>query len=486
MQYSIEFIGKKASMPSLSLLTIAGMFPDSYNLKIVDMNVEPLRDSHLKWADIVFTSTMIVQKDSLNDVIRRCNNAGIPIIAGGPHPTSFHEDIYGVDYLVMGEVEESFDELLQTMSMEDFSGKGNFNYSHLKPDITKTPVPRYDLVKFANYESMSLQFSRGCPFNCEFCDITKLYGRNPRTKSNKQMLAEFQMLYDLGWRGPVFLVDDNFIGNRRDTMRLLPDLVKWQKERNYPFDLYTEASVNLANYDDMLALMVESNFFMVFLGIETPDYNALVTTKKTQNVKKNEDDFLMKAVRKIQGHGIQVSAGFILGLDGDSENAFENQIAFIQEAGIPLAMVGLLGALKGTDLYQRLLNEGRLIHETDGNNVGLQLNFIPEMDTTKLLEGYKHVLGTIYDKKLKNYFDRCLNMFDAMGDYRSRVRIGKAEMMAMWKSFTRQIFSPQGPAYIQFMSRVMKKYPRLLPDAVRLAIIGYHCSKITHDLILKG
>ena len=480
-QYALEFIGKKSAMPPLGLLTVAGMFPSGYQLKVVDMNVDPLTEEHLEWADMVFTSTMIVQKDSLREVIERAKRAQVPVIAGGPHPTTFYEEIDGVDHFVLDEVEDTFGEFLK-----DFEkGRAQRIYrSSAKPSIKDAPLPRYDLINIHTYGSMALQFSRGCPFDCEFCDITKLFGRVPRTKSAEQILAEFDVLYNLGWRGRMFLVDDNFIGNKRDAMHVLPEIARWQKARNYPFSLYTEASVNLSGLDDLLDAMVDAGFTMAFLGIETPNREALLKTKKAQNTHRHDDNFLLNAVRKIQEKGLEVTAGFILGLDSDGEEAFDAQIEFIQQAGIPTAMVGLLSALKGTDLYKRLQNEGRLLEESSGNNVSVSLNFRTEMDHEVLIQGYKRVLSTLYDPGLKNYFGRCLTMLQRVKS-RSHVtpKIGKAEWMALAKSLKRQLLSRQGPAYLKFLLAVVKEKPRVFSDAVRLAIMGYHFEKTTSQQI---
>jgi len=480
-QYALEFIGKKSAMPPLGLLTVAGMFPSGYQLKVVDMNVDPLTEKHLEWADMVFTSTMIVQKDSLREVIERSKRAQVPVIAGGPHPTTFYEEIDGVDHFVLDEVEDTFGEFLKDFE----NGRAQRIYrSPAKPSIKDAPLPRYDLINIHAYGSMALQFSRGCPFDCEFCDITKLFGRVPRTKSAEQILAEFDVLYNLGWRGRMFLVDDNFIGNKRDAMRVLPEIARWQKAKNYPFSLYTEASVNLSGLDDLLDAMVDAGFTMAFLGIETPNREALLKTKKAQNTHRHDDNFLLNAVRKIQEKGLEVTAGFILGLDSDGEEAFDAQIEFIQQAGIPTAMVGLLSALKGTDLYLRLQKEGRLLEESSGNNVSVSLNFRTEMDHEVLIQGYKRVLSTLYDPGLKNYFDRCLTMLRRVKS-RSHVtpKIGKAEWMALAKSLKRQLLSRQGPAYLKFLLAVVKEKPRVFSDAVRLAILGYHFEKTTSQQI---
>jgi len=481
-QHALEFVGKKSVMPPLGLLTVAGMFPDDeYNLRLVDMNIEPLTDADIEWADAVFTSTMIVQQQSLIDVAKRCRAAATPLVAGGPHPTSFHDELDHVDHLVLGEVEVSFAEFLIDWQAGD--AKPMYD-APAKPDVSDAPVPRYDLLKLDAYDSMASQFSRGCPFDCEFCDITKLFGRVPRTKSNEQMLAEFDTLYELGWRGGLFLVDDNFIGNKRDAQRLLTSVAEWQKERGYPFQIYTEASVNLAAMDELLDTMVDAGFNMVFLGIETPTAAALAKTKKGQNVKAGNDNFLLDAIRTIQHKGIEVAGGFILGLDGEDETVFDAQIDFIQEAGIPRAMVGLLTALRGTDLYKRLGEEGRLLTESSGNNVEITLNFVPELDPEVLVAGYKRVLTTLYDASLKNYFERTLTMYKHLNPNTPATKARKGritwgDFVAVGRSVRRQVFSRQGPAYLSFLGKVIMRHPNMIPAAVTSAIIGYHFEKVT-------
>ena len=485
-KYALEFLGKRSSMPPLGLLTIAGMFPQNYDLKVVDMNIESLTDAHLEWADMVLTSTMIVQKASLYDVVERCNRANIPVIAGGPHPTSYYDNIKEecdgtVNHFLFGEVEEIFEGFLTDFE----SGTAEEVYREKrKPDITKTPPPRYDLIDINAYGSMALQFSRGCPFNCEFCDITKLFGRVPRTKSNEQMLAEFEMLYKLGWEGAMFVVDDNFIGNKRDAMRLLPAVKEWQAERDFPFTLYTEASVNLVEIPEMLDAMSIAGFNMVFLGIESPNEEALITTSKGQNTSKEEDagSYLLQAIRKIQHKGMEVTGGFIIGLDGDTE--FDSHIDFIQEAGIPMAMAGLLTALKETDLWHRLKQEDRLLVESSGNNTDMTLNFVPEMPRDQLIGEYRRVISTLYDPTLKNYFARCYKLLQHMPYTSHNVRsIQKEEVRAFFRSIQLQIFSKQGLEYTKFLVKVLKNHRRMFPEAVRLAIMGYHLEKITRHTV---
>ncbi len=478
--HALEMSGVKATHPPLGLLTVAAMFPASYELRVVDMNVSDLHDADLEWADLVFTSTMITQHVSLRAVVERCNRAGVPVVAGGPHPTTFHEEIGGVDHFVLDEVEETFAEFLRDLE----SGTARRVYREArKPDVTRTPVPRFDLIDIKNYATMSVQFSRGCPFDCEFCDIIKLYGRVPRTKSPEQVVEELDSLYRLGWRGPVFLVDDNFIGNKRDALELLPAIAGWQKARGYPFTLITEASANLALMDAMMDAMIEAGFDSVFVGIETPNPKALLKTKKQQNTNETQENYLYHAVRKIQQRGMQVQGGFILGLDSDDEGVFDAQIDFIQETGIPVAPIYLLTAVKGTDMYERMKSEGRLLEAPLGTNA-MPLNFKTELEYGTLIDGYKRVIATLYDPTLENYFSRCLTLFRHLKPVRHlRKPRSRTEIDAAFMVVRRRLSGRQLPAYSQFIAKVSKDYPGMLSDAIYLAAMGYHFEKITRQQI---
>ena len=478
--HALEMSGVKATHPPLGLLTVAAMFPASYELRVVDMNVSDLHDADLEWADLVFTSTMITQHVSLRAVVERCNRAGVPVVAGGPHPTTFHEEIGGVDHFVLDEVEETFAEFLRDLE----SGTARRVYREArKPDVTRTPVPRFDLIDIKNYATMSVQFSRGCPFDCEFCDIIKLYGRVPRTKSPEQVVEELDSLYRLGWRGPVFLVDDNFIGNKRDALELLPAIAGWQKARGYPFTLITEASANLALMDAMMDAMIEAGFDSVFVGIETPNPKALLKTKKQQNTNKTQENYLYHAVRKIQQRGMQVQGGFILGLDSDDEGVFDAQIDFIQETGIPVAPIYLLTAVKGTDMYERMKSEGRLLEAPLGTNA-MPLNFKTELEYGTLIDGYKRVIATLYDPTLENYFSRCLTLFRHLKPVRHlRKPRSRTEIDAAFMVVRRRLSARQLPAYSKFIAKVSKDYPGMLSDAIYLAAMGYHFEKITRQQI---
>ena len=478
--HALEMSGVKAAHPPLGLLTVAAMFPASYELRVVDMNVSDLHDADLEWADLVFTSTMITQHVSLRAVVERCNRAGVPVVAGGPHPTTFHEEIGGVDHFVLDEVEETFAEFLR--DLESGTAKRLYREAR-KPDVTRTPVPRFDLIDIENYAMMSVQFSRGCPFDCEFCDIIKLYGRVPRTKSPEQVVEELDSLYRLGWRGPVFLVDDNFIGNKRDALELLPAIAGWQKARGYPFTLITEASANLALMDAMMDAMIEAGFDSVFVGIETPNPRALLKTKKQQNTNETQENYLYHAVRKIRQRGMQVQGGFILGLDSDDEGVFDAQIDFIQETGIPVAPIYLLTAVKGTDMYERMKSEGRLLEAPLGTNA-MPLNFKTELEYGTLIDGYKRVIATLYDPTLENYFSRCLTLFRHLKPVRHlRKPRSRTEIDAAFMAVRSRLSARQLPAYSKFVAKVSKDYPDMLSDAIYLAAMGYHFEKISRQQI---
>ncbi len=476
---SLDVLGiKRVEYIPLGLITVAAMLPPEYELRLVDMNVEPLTDAHLKWADLVFTSSMVVQMKSLKTVIERCNQAGVTVIAGGPYPTSYHEEIDGVDHFVLDEVEDTFAGFLRDLE----NGTARPVYRSLqRPDMASSPVPRFDLLNIKKYFSMSVQFSRGCPFDCEFCDITKLFGKVTRTKTAEQIITEFNALYELGWRGNLFLVDDNFVGNKREAMNLLPMLAEWQKQRNYPFLLYTEASVNMARMDDLMSAMVNAGFKSVFLGIETPNPKALIKMKKQQNVYEKDENYLLTAVRKIQKKGMQVTGGFILGVDGDDESVFDAQIEFIQQAGIPYAMVGVLTALKNTDLYQRLEREKRLLKPSSGSFYEMMsINFKPAMDVSVLYEGHQRVLKTIYDPTLDNFFERCLTHFKHVRFVpHLHKSLSESALSAAIFMLRQRLHPRQLPAFTKFFDKVSSEYPRLRLEALRLAGVGAGFQKVT-------
>lgn len=478
MTYALPFIGKKASIPPLGLLTVASLLPADWDVTLVDMNVEPLRAAAVSAADLVFTSSMIVQRESHERVVRLCNELGTPVVAGGPYPSSDCERIEGVDHFVLGEAEVTL-----PLFLADFeAGRAGRVYREAaRPDLALTPPPRFDLVKRRRYSTMAVQFSRGCPHSCEFCDIVELFGHRPRTKGAAQFLNELTLLYDSGWRGSVFVVDDNFIGNVQGVKALLPLVAEWQRERDYPFGLFTEATLALAEDGDLMDQMVAAGFNMVFVGIETPDRETLASVGKRQNLRSD----MLASVRAIQRKGMEVSAGFVIGFDTDPLDIFDRQVRFIQESGIPSAMVSLLTALPGTRLHRRLRQEGRLAGDScGGNNThDLRLNFVPRMDATALLAGYRKVLSEIYDPE--RYFARCLDLLRSVKPHRTSARrITLTELRALLFSLVRQTLSSYSVAYWKFLVRGLAARPRMLAETVTMAVKGHHFFRMT-DIVLS-
>ncbi len=371
-KHTLKFISKKAAFPPLGLLTVASILPKEWDKRLIDVNVKKLKDEEIAWADIILISAMIVQEESAKEIIKRCKVLGKIVVVGGPAFTAQPEKFLGVDHFVLNEAEITLPLFLKDLE----EGKAKKIYTSIKrPDITKTPIPKWSLINFRDYATMAVQYSRGCPFNCEFCDIIIMNGRIPRTKTPEQIINELQSLYTAGWRGSIFVVDDNFIGNKTNVKQMLPLLITWQKEHKYPFQFLTEASLNLADDEKLMQLMSKANFNKVFLGIESPSVNSLKECGKMQNTERN----LADSVKIIHKNGLQVMGGFIVGFDNDTEKIFESQIKFIQEVGIVTAMVGLLNALPQTRLWCRLKGEGRLLKDTSGENTDGSINFIPQM-----------------------------------------------------------------------------------------------------------
>ncbi len=477
MRYALPFLGCQASLPPLGLLTVAAMLPTDWELRLIDLNVEKISKKDIEAADLVLTSAMLVQRASFEKIISLCNESGKPLVAGGPYPTSCHEQIEGVDHLVVGEAEVNLPAFL-----DDFKhGNAKACYADLShPDITATPPPRFDLLDRKCYAGAALQYSRGCPHHCEFCDIVELFGHRPRTKTPAQFLAELGVLYEGGWRGSVFVVDDNFIGNRLQVRRLLPEVARWQAARNYPFTLYTEASLDLALDGPLMDDMVAAGFNMVFVGIETPDQATLEAVGKRLNSSVD----LLASVRAIQAKGMEVSAGFIVGFDEDQGDIFDRQIRFIGQAAIPTAMVGLLTALPGTRLHTRLASEGRLISASvGGNNThDLDLNFLPRMNAEALRSGYKRVLAEVY--RPRRYFSRCLDLIQRMKPHKTSVRkVRFIELRAFLHSLVRQTFSRYSLAYWSYLLRGLWLRPLMLAELVTMAVKGHHFFTITRSLL---
>jgi len=474
-RHALKFISKKAAYPPLGLLTVAAMLPGEWEKRLVDMNAASLTDEDINWADYVFIGAMVVQQNSVRELISRCKKLETKLVAGGPLFTTAGEEFEGVDHFILGEAEAILPSFLEDLER----GCAQHIYSsNERPDITKTPIPLWSLIDNKKYSTMSVQYSRGCPFNCEFCDIIVLNGNKPRTKAKDQILAELDALFDWGWRGGVFFVDDNFIGNKRKLKSVvLPAIIAWMKAKKYPFALSTEASINLADDEELMQLMVEAGFHTVFVGIETPNEESLVECNKSQN--QNRD--LVASVKKIQNHGLEVQGGFIVGFDSDPISIFKSQISFIQKSGIVTAMVGLLNAPVGTRLHQRLKEENRLLKDMTGDNTDCSLNFIPKMNYETLVDGYKQVINTIYSPK--DFYERVktfLKEYRPQRERRDRIQFYqiRAFIRSMWILGVKE----RGRRYYWrlFISSLLK-YPRTFPLCMSLAVYGYHFRKVVEQ-----
>src|SRR5712664_45193 len=469
-RHALSFIGKRSAFPPLGLLTVSAMLPASWERRVVDMNVRSLKSSDIEWADMVFATAMLIQKDSLRDVVDRCKAKGKRVAIGGPYVTTTM-DLVDADHVFLGEAETTLHEFIDDLA----HGEPKRTYQAAeRPPLSITPVPDFHLAELKRYSSMSVQYSRGCPFNCEFCDIIEIYGRVPRTKSNAQMLNELDALRRVGWRGPVFIVDDNFIGNKRNVRKLLPELAEWQERHGHPFELFTEASVNLAEDDALLKDMQRAGFYRVFLGIETPDAASLKEAQKTQN----RGD-LVESVKKIQSYGMEVMAGFIVGFDNDPEDIFERQIEFIRESAIPLAMVGILSALPDTQLWRRLEKEGRLLGESSGNNTNCALNFVPKMDPARLIAGYQSIMCTIY--KSSEYYRRTLDSLKRTPqEWAEKNRMGLFSGAAAFTRITVKlgVLDRERKEFWRYFAQAIVKHHDRMAEFLRLAAMGYHFRKL--------
>lgn len=476
-KHALRFVTKKATSPPLGLLTVAALLPVQWEKRLIDLNVTSLTDRNLAWADYLFISAMSVQRESVERIVRRCRQQGVKIVAGGPLFTEDYEEFPDIDHLVLNEAEITLPGFLGDLGQ----GCAKRVYrTNAWADITQTPIPLWELVDLKNYASMDLQYSRGCPFNCDFCDITTLYGRFPRTKEQGQFLREIEALHNLGWRGNVFLVDDNFIGNRKKLKdEILPAIQAWQSQQRYPFRFYTQTSIDLSDDDQLMRQMVEAGFNSVFVGIETPCEESLTECRKNQN--KNRD--LVACVKKMQRIGLQVQGGFIVGFDHDPPSIFAKQIEFIQKSGIVTAMVGLLSAVKGTELYQRLSCEQRILHGETGNNTDGTINFIPRMPFEQLLNGYREIIGTIYAPKF--YYRRvreCLMEFRPFP--LQGTNIAWTDLKAFFKSVILiGVLGKERFYYWRLIIWSLVKKPCTLPLAVTYAIYGFHFRKVFERLI---
>jgi radical SAM superfamily enzyme YgiQ (UPF0313 family) len=469
---ALKFISRKAVVPPLGLLTVAALLPREWETKLVDMTTTKLHDRDIKWADYVFITAMFIQRNSADYVIERCHKIGKKVVAGGPLFTSIPERYEHVDHLVLREAEITLP--LFVKDIQNGYARKVYN-THEKADLSQTPIPLWNLIKMKQYATMCIQYSRGCPFNCDFCDVTILFGHKIRTKTTEQVIQELEVLYTRGWRDEVFFVDDNFIGNKKLVKtELLPAIIEWRKTKQHPFVFNTQASINLADDEELMDMMVQAGFDCVFVGIESPSEESLSECNKVQN--KGRD--LVECVKKIQRFGMQVQAGFILGFDSDKESVFDNLIHFIQKSGVVTAMVGLLNAPRGTQLYSRLMDENRLSKEATGDNTDFSMNFIPKMGHEKLLKGYKKVVNTIYSPG--NYYNRILTFLKELKtgeNNKSKYRYCdiKAFVKSIW---CLGIIDKGRLSYWKLIFWSLIKKPQHFHLAVTLAIYGFHFRSI--------
>lgn len=469
-KHALRFIHKKAASPPLGLLTVAAMLPPEWEKRLVDLNVTSLTPKDLAWADYVFISAMIVQREAARALIEQCKAFGVKMVAGGPLFTMEHEQFPEVDYFVLNEAELTLPLFLADLA----NGCAQPLYSTTKyPDIHLTPAPLWQLVNLKHYDTFSIQFSRGCPFSCDFCNVTALLGHRPRTKTVTQIIAELDSLYALGWRKSIFFVDDNFIGNKKlIKSEILPALIEWRKGKTgMPFS--TEVSINLVDDPELLNLMTQAGFDTVFVGIETPNEGSLTECSKNQN--KGRD--LVESVKQLQRAGLQVQGGFIVGFDNDPPSIFQQQIDFIQKSGIVTAMVGLLQAPPGTRLYDRMRKEGRLVNEMSGDNVDGSTNIIPKMGLEPLQEGYRKLLAQIYAPKA--YYERVTTFLREYHPPEIRVHLDLQYVLALGRSIYRLgIRGVERVQYWRLFFWTLFRRPRLFPLAITLAIMGFHFRQV--------
>jgi radical SAM superfamily enzyme YgiQ (UPF0313 family) len=473
-KHVLKFVAKKAAFPPLGLLTVAAMLPPTWNLKLIDLNVSDLCDDDLRQVDYVFLSGMIVHRQSAHEVAARCAALGKTVIAGGPLFTTGHQNFPEIRHFVLGEAEDVIGQLVADMEL----GALQPIYRAVEwPDVRNTPVPRWDLVRMTDYVTMSVQFSRGCPFTCEFCDIVIMNGRVPRTKDPAQMVRELEALRLAGWKDMVFIVDDNFIGNRRRARELLDSLIEWRGRVAPQMGFLTEASVNLADNEQLCALMVEAGFKKVFLGIETPSASGLDECGKTQNSKRD----LAKAVQTLQRSGLEVMGGFIVGFDSDPPDIFARQFEFIQRTGVVTAMVGLLTALPQTVLYQRLAQEGRLLGETCGNNTDAAVNFVTRLDRDFIISGYKELMRKLYAPV--QYSRRIRTFLRALERRGPAMPLTWSHLQAFLKSlWLLGVWHPGRRAYWGLFWWTLLSRPRKFHAAIELSILGHHFRRIADAL----
>jgi len=484
-------------MPPLGLITVAGMLPRHWEIRLKDLNIETCSDDDLLWADAIFISAMLVQRDSFAACVERANRLGVPVVAGGPYPSSCYEEMPGVAHFIIGEAENVLPIFLRDWEIGKprraygrpvreeeaaklrafFGADADIEVRAERPSMDDSPMPRFDLINLSAYKSLNIQTSRGCPIGCEFCDIWRRFGRRVRLRHAERVLAELEEIYRLGWRSSIFVVDDNFIGHRQQAKELLKRIAVWQKDRGYPFDFCTEATLALADDDELLRLMIEAGFDMVFIGLETPVMESLKETHKYINTSGS----MAGRVARIQAAGIQVTAGFIIGFDNDPEDIAERMISCIRDFGIPVAMVGILMPLPDTDLYDRLARENRLLAVSHGNNTHeFAVTFVTRRPAEKVLADYKRILQSLYPRDLGAYFDRCRTLREQWQGGRHTARpLRWFDIAAALRYLGRSLFTSYAWNSLRFLVETMWRKPSFLPVAISLGIQGHHFRQIT-------
>jgi radical SAM superfamily enzyme YgiQ (UPF0313 family) len=479
LRHMLPLVKRRWLVAPLPLITVAALLPRHWECRLVDLAVRPLADEDLAWADVAFVSGMLVQRESLHQVLARCRRAGLRSVVGGPYATAQPDALGEADHLVLGEAED----LMGRLAADLEAGRARPVYREgEKPDLRRSPVPRYDLLEPGAYHYLAVQFSRGCPFQCEFCDIITLYGRVPRTKTPKQVIAELEAIRTSGFRGRVMFVDDNFIGNKKAVRALLERLATWRRETGAEIDFFTEASIDLADRPELVDAMTDAGFAVVFVGIETPRRASLVETRKLQNL---HGDLAAK-VRSLRSRGLDVWAGFILGFDHDEPDVFDEMVEFVQRAGIAYAMVGMLIALPGTPLHRRLQAEGRLLPDEASGDMFAVTNVAPLMGHAALVDGYAHVLERLYEPE--TYFARCLEHLRHFEPAPGLARPAAwDELPVVARSLWRQgVRGGYRRAYWRFLARVLRRHPRKLPLALAQACAGHHFLRYTDETVLPA
>ena len=481
----MRLLREKVVIPPLGLITIAALCPKEWDIRLIDQGVEDLSDADILWADLVMVSGMRVQRKGLEEVLARARSLGRRTMVGGPYPSSEPDEVLKLaDHVVVGEPDEVFDAIAK--DLEEGSARRLYTIED-KPDLTKTPVARFDLLKTGFYASMAIQFSRGCPFQCEFCDIIALYGRKPRTKHPQQILAELDALLKLGWKKQVFIVDDNFIGNHRLALELARELEKWQQAHGYPLAFYTEASMDLARHPALMEAMVKANFLHVFVGIESPSKASLAEANKLQNLSQDP----IESIKILQRGGLWVTGGFILGFDSDTEDIFEQQILFIERAAIPWAMINFLHAVPRTALYERMKKEGRLTELSVHNSDSTPPNFQTVLPPLVLLKGFQETLASIYDPT--KFYERAWRSLQAWQTRNCQrpaqqpgwVDMAKIMLRSIWHQGLRSSYRW---AYWKYLLRLVTRYstdPAKIWLGCTIMIAGHHFIPYAKEVVQR-